>query len=336
MNRRTWMKAIAALPAAASAQDPITGPSRDADSFLGDWQGKWTSEARPAGGPLVAQVIPRAAGAYDINLQELFDERCRPTLAKGSVNGGRLRFSAPGWSGSASADSMRGEGKLGARAIRFELKRTTRLSPTLGAPPPKGAVVLFDGSNLDQWEGIDQKHQTGPSPWQVENGVAVAPPIPRGTPAFRHIGTKQLFRNYKLHLEFRLPLFPEASGQARANSGIVFEDYSYHELQILDSYGEPGYWDDCGAIYRVAAPIVNMCAPPLQWQTYDVEYRSTSARIITVHQNGKAIHKDFALPETAAGEKLRREEPKARRPGRIRLTYHDSPIAFRNIWLVPV
>jgi hypothetical protein len=136
---------------------------------------------------------------------------------------------------------------------------------------------------------------------------------------------------------------PEGRGQLRGNSGMVFEEYAYHELQILDSYGLPGYWNDCGAIYNITAPMVNMCAPPLQWQTYDITYHAPRydsglklrglARI-SVDQNGKPIHKDFELPDSEAAEKLRREAPKSRKVGRIRLTYHNDPVEYRNIWLV--
>ena len=342
--RRDLLKTAAALPAAAFAQG-VTGPARDSDAFLGDWHGRWKSEARPAGAPLMAQAIPRGRDRYQINFIEEFDQRCGPdAVVEGRAKSGKLRFSGSGWSGDASGESMRGEGVIFRSSAQFELKKTVRLSPNLGTKAPQGAVVLFDGSDLGKWEGINAIHATGPVVWKVQNGITYAPPIPKGQAGvFRHLGTKEAFRDYRLHVEFRLPLYPEATGQARANSGLLFEDYSYHELQILDSYGLPGYYNDCGAIYKIAAPIINMCAPPLQWQSYDITYHAprytddgklNEAARITVDQNGKLIHKDLELPYTLNGAKLRQEQPKARKVGRIRLTYHDSPVAYRNIWLV--
>ena len=54
------------------------------------------------------------------------------------------------YSGEASGDALKiktDEGKM------ISLKKTVRKAPTLGAPAPKGALVLFDGTNTDEWQG---------------------------------------------------------------------------------------------------------------------------------------------------------------------------------------
>lgn len=197
------------------------------------------------------------------------------------------------------------------------LEKVERKSPTLGAKPPEGAVVLFDGSNADAW-------QNG----KVENGLLV-----QGTTS------KQRFGSHKLHIEFRLPYAPEERGQGRGNSGLYLQ--GRYEVQMLDSFGLKGEQNECGGIYSVAAPRVNMCLPPLTWQTYDVDYTAgqydADGKVvknprITVRHNGVIIHDNVELPgernTTAAPVKAGPE------PGPVYLQDHGNPVRYRNIWVV--
>lgn len=324
MTRRHLLQLAAAAPALAL-------PDLGRDPFLGDYQGE---RATARSTPICAQVFPLGNAEYQINFIPEFDQRC-PPLANftGRLEKDRIVFNSSGWSGAITPTTITGESPTRAKPLRFEMKKVVRLSPHLGLKPPAGALVLFDGTNLHHWSGINQKFELGEPIWKITDGVLGATPVERKPEVMRHLTTKEAFRSYRLHIEFRSPLMAEARGQLRGNSGIVFEDYAYHELQILDSYGLPGYYDDCGAIYKVAAPMINMCAPPVQWQSYDITYRD---RRLTVDHNGKLIHKDLELPTSDAADKLRRESPASRKPGRIRLTYHNDPVTFRNIWLLKV
>src|SRR5438270_5488222 len=152
---------------------------------------------------------------------------------------------------------------------------------TLGAQPPAGAIVLFDGTGLDGWVKRDGKT---PADWPVVDGILT---VGRGD-----IRTEKRFGNFQLHLEFNVPYMPKARGQARGNSGVYLA--GIHELQVLDSYGLKLQDNDCGAIYKQVIPSVNACKPPLQWQTYDVTFHKAEvdqgkvikkARV-TVVQNG--------------------------------------------------
>jgi hypothetical protein len=197
-----------------------------------------------------------------------------------------------------------------------------------GVPPPAGALVLFDGSNLDAWAKTDGKT---PAPWKLVDGRAVQ--VQNGS-----IVTRQKFDgHFKLHVEFRVPYMPKETGQARGNSGVYLQ--GRYEVQVLDSYGLNSQDNDCGGIYKVARPRVNACKAPTVWQTYDIDFRApvfengkkVKPARITVIQNGTTIHEDVAIPldNTVAG--LGGDPSK---PGPIMLQDHGNPVQYRNIWLV--
>ena len=324
----------------ATAVKVIPGDQVSADPFLGDWQGSFAK-----GWPrdLVGQVIPRGNGRYDVRFLPVFDHRCAPLAVFGAtVVDGTLRFKGEGWSGVFTDGELTGTGLLKNKPTAFSLKRVTRLSPRLGAKPPAGAIVLFDGGSLDCWES-DGRGDVKEITWQqIEDFIRVWPPLAGHTFASA-LRTREAWQDFKLHVEFRLPLIAEATGQTRGNSGVIIEEFEFYEVQVHDSYGLPGYWDETGAIYKKAAPKVNMCAPPGQWQSYDITYRGprfdTKGELlaparITVDLNGKLVQNDIELPYSDAAIKRRREKPDLKTPGRITLQHHGDPIDFRNIWIV--
>jgi hypothetical protein len=200
-----------------------------------------------------------------------------------------------------------------------KLMKTERKSPTLGLAPPENAIVLFNGSSADAW--TDGK--------MTEDGL-----LEQGCTS------KQKFGSHRLHIEFRLPYQPEDRGQARGNSGIYFQ--GRYEVQMLDSFGLEGKDNECGGIYSVAEPSVNMCLPPLTWQTYDAEFTAAkyddagkfvSNPRITVRHNGVVIHNDVELP----GDRNTTAAPLQAGPeqGPVYLQNHGNPVRYRNIWVLP-
>jgi len=196
-----------------------------------------------------------------------------------------------------------------------ELEHVLRESPNAGLQPPPGAMRLFYGSDMEQFR----------------NGKMT----PQG---FMLAGatTKRAFGDFHLHVEFRTPFMPLAKGQARGNSGAYLQER--YEVQILDSFGLEGVKNECGALYRTKAPDINMCYPPLSWQTYDIYFRAArfdpsgqkvaDTRITVVH-NGVIVHNNYALPnKTGAGK------PEGPEPRPIRFQDHGNPVVYRNIWLV--
>jgi hypothetical protein len=152
------------------------------------------------------------------------------------------------------------------------------------------------------------------------------------------ITSEDLFQDFTLHIEFRLPFMPEARGQARGNSGIYLQ--GRYEVQMLDSFGLDGKDNECGGLYKISAPRENLCFPPLTWQTYDIDFtaakwdangqKNANARI-TVKHNGVTIQDDVELPGDTAAAPLK----EAPTPGPIHLQNHGNPVRYRNIWVLP-
>lgn len=198
------------------------------------------------------------------------------------------------------------------------LKRTVRQSPTLGAEPPETAVVLFHGPDENGFEALDGNDAVDGN--VLRQGIRT---------------TESFAGDFTLHLEFRLPFEPGKTGQARGNSGLYLQ--GCYEVQMLDSFGLEGADNECGGIYGVKAPDINMCFPPETWQTYDIEFRAarweenqkTENARLTVRHNGVLIHDNVEVPGPTTAAPLK-ESPEG---GYLYLQDHGSPVRYRNVWL---
>ncbi len=205
---------------------------------------------------------------------------------------------------------------------------------SLGAPPPEGAVVLFDGSGLERWSNA-RGEEAG---WKVEDGhMEIAP-------RSGNIRTRDRFTDFQLHLEFASPAEVRGRGQQRGNSGVFF--HGLYEVQILDSYDNPTYPDgQAAALYGQQPPLFNAGKPPGEWQTYDIVYEAprwdgdgnlVKRAKVTVFHNGVLVHNRQAFlgrtRHRAVAEYDRVHEPE----GFIELQDHGDPVRFRNIWLLPL
>jgi hypothetical protein len=204
---------------------------------------------------------------------------------------------------------------------------------------PSDAIVLFDGKNLDEWVNV-KDHQ--PCSWDVADGLM------KVNKSGGNVETKRKFKNYQLHIEFRIPETITGSGQARGNSGVFLAstgpgDDGY-ELQVLDSYQNSTYVNGmAGSIYKQSIPMANAARKPGEWNVYDVVWTApafnddgslkTPANV-TVFWNGVIVDNHFELK----GQTLYIGKPfyKAYDTAPIKLQAHgdkSEPISFRNIWV---
>ncbi len=209
------------------------------------------------------------------------------------------------------------------------------------AAPPSDAIVLFNGKNEDEWVSA-QDHT--PARWFVHHGVLTV----NKAPDVGNIETRRRFKDYQLHIEWKIPEDITGSGQSRGNSGVFLAstgpgDAGY-ELQVLDSYNNSTYVNgQAGSIYKQSAPLVNPDRPPGRWQTYDVIWIAPrfnpdgslqTPAFVTVFLNGVLVQNHFAL----TGQTLYIGQPfyKAYDAAPIKLQAHgdkSAPISFRNIWV---
>ena len=235
------------------------------------------------------------------------------TEVEGKRDGDKVEFTmASGAKAVLTKDTLTGVSE------KFTAKKVHRQSPTLGAKPPTGAIVLFDGSNADAWAGghLDD--------------------LGRKILASGSKTKRADFQDYTLHVEFLLPFKPLGRGQDRANSGVYMQDR--YEVQVLDSFGLKGENNECGGIYSKTKPELNMCFPPLAWQTYDIDFtaakydgdgKKAKNAIITVKHNDVLIHDKVEIAGPTGGGK--KEDPTG---GAIQLQGHGNPVFYQNVWIV--
>lgn len=205
--------------------------------------------------------------------------------------------------------------------------------------PPSDAIILFDGKNLDQWVSVKDKSPAG---WKVADGVMTV------VKSAGNIETKRSFKNYQLHLEWRIPTDISGSDQARGNSGLFLASTGAgdggYELQILDSYNNKTYVNgQAASIYKQGIPLANAMRKPGEWQTYDVVWTAPTFNAdgsvktpayVTAFHNGVLVQNHFELK----GETLYIGKPEYKKydTAPIKLQAHGDPsppISFRNIWV---
>ncbi|MEZ6055964.1 MAG: family 16 glycoside hydrolase [Planctomycetaceae bacterium] len=300
---------------------PQTPKSADVKP-IDPWQGEYTGRVMVEGELqwYGMQLVTKGRGAAELVIFKgglpgnLWDGKSRIAIPSTESSGRPLTFSWGDRQVAVSEDRellvMQGGVQVG------RLVQVIRKSRTLGAAPAKGAIVLFDGTSAETFDGGKMD----------EHNLLIPGTI-----------SKQSFGSFRLHLEFQTPLMPEARGQGRGNSGVYLQ--GMYEVQVLDSFGLDSQDNDCGGIYKIAPPSQNLCFPPLSWQTYDIDFQSaqfdnkgrkTKSAVVTVAHNGIVIHDQLPLPNATGGAKFQ-ESPAG---GPLYLQDHGNPVRFRNIWIV--
>lgn len=321
MRIKTLVSAIGAVVLAGVAQAQ--------GRIHGNWEGSIT-KGDLKGTSLSAKVVGESEHEYLVLLTvgEGVEVQFRGltqhgmTTFFGSVDLGEARGGAHAVNALAANDAMEGVLRKGlGKPNEFAMKRVEKGSPTLGMSPPNGAIVLMDGANLDQWT-------PDPPTWRIIGNEAAEV-------TSSNLRTLDEYGSGTYHIEFKTPYMPGARGQARGNSGVYL--LGRYEMQVLDSWPNPPADNEAGGIYKQAVPLVNASLPPLEWQTYDIEFtapafdasgtKTQNARL-TVRHNGVLIHDDLELTDVTPGGVSGTEAP----TGPLMFQHHGDRVQYRNVW----
>ncbi len=330
MQRKSIMTMVLGLAAVVLAATPYAAGQGGRTDVPDDGiQGEYVGKYRPEGGTACeaeAKVIGEGDGNFRAVVTAGKDVKVE---LKGKADGKRVALAGKAgdveWKGTIEGgEAMVAESKAG----EVSLKYTVRKSPTEGAKPPEGAVVLLpfeEGrkTSLDAWASMEGM----PAPWKVQDDRSVL--VEGG-----NIQTKKPLGNVQLHVEFRCPYMPKDRGQGRGNSGVYL--HSRYEVQVLDSFGLEPRDNECGGIYSVGAPKTGASLPPGRWQTYDIIFTSpkvedgkiTEPAHMSVKHNGVLIHENVKIDHvTTAGV-----GGPVVSPAPLMLQDHGNAVRFRNIW----
>jgi len=206
-------------------------------------------------------------------------------------------------------------------------------------PTAPNKIVLFDGTKatFDTWHM--QNPPTEVIQWTL-NTDGTMTVVPLGTVASL-VQTNMLFSNLCVHVEYMTPMYASSVvGQYRGNSGVYLR--SAYEMQILDSSLDPPAVNTCGAVYGISAPLVVACLPELEWNTYEIEFKSSvwstatppvktqDAVMVKSVLNGRVVQLNVDMDP--AGGCTQDGIPDAPGPQPLGLQDHLDLVSFRNIW----
>ncbi len=280
------------------------------------WVGRW------GGGGVELDLNAFPAGTIAGQLRGK-DGNAREVRVIGFDGPGGPRIVGPGWTAVWQDGRFQANGPDGMAALeRVVIGKT-------GKMPPQGAKILFDGSTTREWTDKNG----GPAAWKITPEGWME--IPPGVGDHR---TKDSFGNVRLYLEYRQAFNPDGINRKRGNSGVYLQ--SNYEIQLNDNFANDVNEALSGAIYHLATPKVNASAPPMEWQSLEVEFftpqadasgKKTANARMTVWQNGVMIHENVELPKITGGGKGETADPLP-----INLQAHGGLLQFRNIWAQPL
>jgi 3-keto-disaccharide hydrolase len=328
------------LTVAAAACTPATP-----DSVLGATGG---STALPDGGGLVssvgsAGVTGSGAGGAGHASGGVFGGGAGGTVSTGpggsKVSGAGGAAGAAGGSvgtigsgGSPAAGGAGGGAATGCNWVHDAATDTWAFNPA-----PADKIVLFDGTTTAGWH---QENMPGtPIIWKLVSGGAMQVVTPGGAKAATMIQSDMTFDDVCVHVEYMTPIWTPSNPpnvQNQGNSGVYLK--SAYEMQILDTSKLAPLDDGCGAVYKIAAPLVVACTQYLTWNTYEIEFQTSvwnsagvktkNAVMVRVALNGKIVQLNVDLPTNATADGV--DDSPGPKP--LGLQDHLQPVQFRNIW----
>ncbi|MDD7884396.1 DUF1080 domain-containing protein [Flavivirga sp. 57AJ16] len=198
---------------------------------------------------------------------------------------------------------------------------------------PSDAIVLFDGSNLDEWVG---DNGSSSAEWLLNGDGSMTVKDRSGS-----IQTKRSFGSVQLHIEWRSPKDVRGTGQSRANSGVFLQ--KRYEIQVLDNNNNDTYVNgQVGAIYKQHVPLANASVPSGEWNTYDIIYHApefdangikTKSATVTILHNNVLIQDHVEIKGTTEYIGWPKNKPHGKAPLMLQDHGDNSGVSYRNIWV---
>jgi hypothetical protein len=186
-------------------------------------------------------------------------------------------------------------------------------APRLERPAPRAwgePQPLFNGRDFTGWQPVRNVAPT--ANWRADPGEIVTFAVGGD------LRTVDVFEDFKLRLEFRIP--------ANGNSGVYLR--GRYELQIEDDSPQAPPANRMGSIYGWLAPSINVPREPERWHTLEV---ALVGRRVTVVLDGITLYTEAEIPGITGGA-LDSDEG---RPGPIVLQASHSKtrgeVRFRNL-----
>ena len=235
--------------------------------------------------------------------------------------------------------SLGPETLLGPVAFKAPSRRAAASQPaavSVSSGVPSDAEVLFDGSSLEKWRNING----GKPSWTIQPDGTLLVNKEGNTPnaVLASIYTRDVYTNFQMHVEYRIPEDIDLSDKWRGNSGVKI--FGCYEVQIIDSYGNPlKPVQMCGAIYSNCPPLVNASQKPGDWQALDIVFHAPVVRngalseraCVSVMHNGVLVQDGSRPPPYPDKPEFR-----TKTCGTIELQSHNDHskcISFRNVWI---
>lgn len=210
--------------------------------------------------------------------------------------------------------------KLAFSFLLFALAIASLGSNTSASPNPKEKIVLFNGKNLDGWEG-DTKI------WRVDRGVIVGGNKNDQIPQNEFLSTTSSYKNYELEVKFKIEGY-----QGFVNAGVQF-----HSQRLTNPSNEmAGYQADIGV------GCMGSLYDESRRDMYLVEADQKQVRIKRGWNQYKIICKDNTITLSINNvETLTYKEPDLSIPqsGKIGLQIHGGGILevfYKDIVLTPL
>lgn len=207
------------------------------------------------------------------------------------------------------------------------------VNPTGQNGVPSDAIVLFDGTNFDNWE---HSKDNRPVEWFLNDDGSMTVKNKSGD-----IQTKQKFGSVQLHVEWKSPKDIQGKGQSRANSGVFLQ--GRYEVQVLDNNNNDTYVNgQVGSIYKQSVPLAKASVSSGDWNTYDIIYHApefndagekTKSATITVLHNNVLIQDHFEIKGTTEYIGWPKNNPHGKAPIRLQDHGDNSRVSYRNIWV---